>query len=42
MILMPVIFTIMFMGFPSGLVIYWLTNSIVTVVEQWLVLKKGK
>ena len=42
MILMPVIFTIMFLGFPSGLVIYWLTNNILTVLIQWLVLKKSK
>lgn len=40
MIMMPVIFTVMFLGFPSGLVIYWLTNSIVTVLEQWLIFKR--
>ena len=42
MIMMPIIFTVMFLGFPSGLVIYWLTNSIVTVLEQWLIFKKVK
>ncbi|MBI5574047.1 MAG: membrane protein insertase YidC [Elusimicrobia bacterium] len=42
MIMMPIIFTVMFLGFPSGLVIYWLTNSIITVLEQWLVFKKVK
>ncbi|MFA6316686.1 MAG: membrane protein insertase YidC [Elusimicrobiota bacterium] len=31
---MPVIFTFMFLNFPSGLVLYWLTNSVITVVEQ--------
>ncbi|MBI5882516.1 MAG: membrane protein insertase YidC [Elusimicrobia bacterium] len=31
---MPVIFTFMFLKFPSGLVLYWLTNSVITVVEQ--------
>ncbi|HAX62172.1 MAG TPA: hypothetical protein DCX95_06455 [Elusimicrobia bacterium] len=41
MIMMPIIFTVMFLGFPSGLVIYWLTNSIVTVLEQWLIFKKS-
>ncbi|MFH0948510.1 MAG: membrane protein insertase YidC [Elusimicrobiota bacterium] len=41
MIMMPIIFTVMFLGFPSGLVIYWLTNSIVTILEQWLIFSKG-
>lgn len=40
MIFMPIIFTVMFMGFPSGLVLYWLTNSIVTILEQGLIFKK--
>ncbi|MDR3330759.1 MAG: membrane protein insertase YidC [Endomicrobium sp.] len=38
--LMPVIFTIMFWGFPSGLVIYWITNSIVSMIEQYFIIKK--
>ncbi|MBN1384869.1 MAG: membrane protein insertase YidC [Elusimicrobia bacterium] len=42
MIFMPVIFTVLFLGFPSGLVLYWLTNSIVTILEQWLIFKKAK
>lgn len=40
MYLMPVIFTFMFWGFPSGLVIYWLTNSILTMAEQYVIMKK--
>jgi YidC/Oxa1 family membrane protein insertase len=39
MYLMPVIFTFMFWGFPSGLVIYWLTNSIMTMIEQYIIMK---
>ncbi|MBI5210989.1 MAG: membrane protein insertase YidC [Elusimicrobia bacterium] len=31
---MPVIFTFMFLNFPSGLVLYWLTNSVISVSEQ--------
>jgi YidC/Oxa1 family membrane protein insertase len=31
---MPIIFTFMFLNFPSGLVLYWLTNSVITVAEQ--------
>jgi len=34
MMFMPVIFTVMFMNFPSGLVLYWLTNSLVSTVQQ--------
>ncbi|MFC1501428.1 membrane protein insertase YidC [Elusimicrobiota bacterium] len=41
MYLMPVIFTFMFWGFPSGLVLYWLTNSILTMTEQYFILKRS-
>lgn len=34
MMLMPVIFTVMFLGFPSGLVIYWLVNNIISIAQQ--------
>ena len=32
---MPVIFTVFFMFFPSGLVLYWLTNSVFSTLQQW-------
>jgi len=34
MMFMPIIFTIMFMGFPSGLVLYWTTNNVLTLIQQ--------
>jgi YidC/Oxa1 family membrane protein insertase len=34
MAFLPVIFTVMFLNFPSGLVIYWLFNNILTVAQQ--------
>ena len=34
MMFMPIIFTFMFLNFPSGLVLYWLTNSLVSTVLQ--------
>ncbi|PIR19577.1 MAG: hypothetical protein COV48_01210 [Elusimicrobia bacterium CG11_big_fil_rev_8_21_14_0_20_64_6] len=34
MMFMPLIFTFMFLNFPSGLVLYWLTNSLVSTVFQ--------
>jgi len=35
MMAMPVVFTFLFLGFPSGLVLYWLTNNVLTVIQQW-------
>lgn len=35
MTFMPVIFTFMFLNFPSGLVLYWLTNSVLSVIQQF-------
>jgi YidC/Oxa1 family membrane protein insertase len=40
MYLMPVLFTFMFWNFPSGLVIYWLTNSILTMIEQYVIIQR--
>ena len=36
MMFLPVIFTIMFMSFPSGLVLYWTTNNILTLLQQFI------
>jgi YidC/Oxa1 family membrane protein insertase len=35
MTMMPIMFTFMFYGFPSGLVLYWLTNNLMTMGFQW-------
>jgi YidC/Oxa1 family membrane protein insertase len=32
---MPVVMTLMFMWFPSGLVLYWLTNTVLSIAQQW-------
>ena len=40
MMLMPIIFTIFFASFPSGLVLYWLTNNVVSILQQWHITKK--
>jgi len=34
MLFMPIIFTVMFLNFPSGLVIYWLFNNIISIGQQ--------
>ncbi|TFG89291.1 MAG: protein translocase component YidC, partial [Gemmatimonadales bacterium] len=31
---MPVVFTFLFLNFPSGLVIYWLVNNLLTIAQQ--------
>ncbi|MGA1841376.1 MAG: membrane protein insertase YidC [bacterium] len=38
--LMPVLFTVFFLGFPSGLVIYWLLNNVLTIGHQYLIQRK--
>lgn len=35
-LLMPVIFTWMFLSFPSGLVLYWLVNNLMQILQMWL------
>jgi len=39
MLLMPVIFTFLFLNFSSGLVIYWLFNNILSIAQQYYVNK---
>ena len=34
--LMPIFMTFLFLGFPSGLVLYWLTSNILTIAQQWV------
>ncbi len=40
MLLMPVIFTFLFLNFPSGLVIYWLFNNILSIGQQYYINKR--
>lgn len=41
MMVMPVVFTFMFLNFPSGLVVYWLVNNILTIGQQYYMMKSG-
>ena len=34
MTMMPVMFTVFALNFPAGLVLYWLTNNLLTIVQQ--------
>jgi YidC/Oxa1 family membrane protein insertase len=38
--IMPLAFSVMFFFFPSGLVLYWLTNNILSITQQWIINKK--
>ncbi len=40
MMLMPVVFTALFINFPSGLVVYWLVNNVISIGQQWLQLRR--
>jgi len=37
---MPLIFSVMFFFFPAGLVLYWLTNNILSIAQQYLINKQ--
>ena len=34
---MPLAFSIMFFFFPAGLVLYWITNNILSIAQQWII-----
>lgn len=42
MMFLPLIFTVLFINFPSGLVIYWLVNNVLSIFQQWLMMRKIK
>ena len=35
--IMPLMFSVMFFFFPAGLVLYWLTNNILSIAQQWVI-----
>ncbi|GAP37841.1 membrane protein insertase YidC [Piscinibacter sakaiensis] len=38
--IMPLVFSVMFFYFPAGLVVYWLTNNILSIAQQYLINKQ--
>jgi YidC/Oxa1 family membrane protein insertase len=38
--ILPVMFTVFFAFFPAGLVLYWLTNSVLSIAQQWNINRK--
>ena len=40
MMALPVVFTVFFAFFPSGLVLYWVVNNILSIAQQWYITRK--
>jgi len=40
MLFMPVAFSVIFFFFPSGLVLYWVVNNLLSIAQQWVITKK--
>jgi YidC/Oxa1 family membrane protein insertase len=40
MMLLPIVFTFLFINFPSGLVLYWLVNNILSIFQQYRINKQ--
>ncbi len=41
MMFMPLVFTFLFLNFPAGLVVYWLVNNVLSIAQQWLMIRKA-
>lgn len=37
---MPIMFTFFFLFFPSGLVLYWVVNNLLSITQQWFITRK--
>ncbi len=37
---MPIVFTIFFLWFPAGLVLYWLVNNVLSIAQQWIITRQ--
>ncbi len=40
MMILPVVFTVFFLWFPSGLVLYWVVNNTLSIVQQWYITRR--
>lgn len=40
MMALPFVFTVLFLFFPSGLVLYWFTNNLLSIAQQWVITKR--
>jgi YidC/Oxa1 family membrane protein insertase len=35
--ILPIVFTVFFAFFPAGLVLYWVANNILSILQQWTI-----
>ncbi|GJL83525.1 MAG: membrane protein insertase YidC [marine bacterium B5-7] len=40
MMALPIVFTVFFLFFPSGLVLYWVVNNVLSITQQWFITNK--
>ena len=40
MMALPVIFVFLFATFPAGLVIYWTWNNVLSIAQQWVIMRR--
>jgi YidC/Oxa1 family membrane protein insertase len=40
MMALPFVFTVFFMLFPAGLVLYWVTNNTLSILQQWIITRR--
>ena len=40
MMALPFVFTFLFLFFPSGLVLYWFVNNVLSITQQWIITRK--
>lgn len=40
MTFLPIVFTVFFLFFPAGLVLYWVTNNVLSIAQQWVITRR--
>ncbi len=40
--MMPIIFTFFFLWFPAGLVLYWIVNNCLSILQQWYITRRSR
>ena len=40
MMALPIVFTVFFLFFPAGLVLYWLINNLLSIAQQWFIIRR--
>jgi YidC/Oxa1 family membrane protein insertase len=38
--MLPIVFTVMFLWFPAGMVLYWVTNNLLSIAQQYVITRK--